>query len=158
MLGSINKLFGKILGNKSDRDIKALSPLVEKIKVEYGKLSSISNDQLRAMTADFKSTIRSSYQGEQEKINQLKIEIDALEDVDKKENLYKEVDELEKKIIEKIEDTLLDILPQAFAVVKETARRFTENEKVYIFLTCEYLYFRVFICATQFQPNNKFKY
>lgn len=130
MLGSINKLFGKILGNKSDRDIKALSPLVEKIKVEYGKLSSISNDQLRAMTADFKSTIRSSYQEEQEKINQLKIEIDALEDVDKKENLYKEVDELEKKIIEKIEETLLNILPQAFAVVKETARRFTENEKV----------------------------
>ena len=130
MLGSINKLFGKILGNKSDRDIKSLAPLVEKIKAEYAKLSSISNDQLRQMTVDFKSTIRAAYQVEQDKINQLKAEIDHLEDVDKKENLYKEIDELEKKVVDQIEATLLEILPQAFAVVKETARRFTENEKV----------------------------
>ncbi len=130
MLGSINKLFGKILGNKSDRDIKSLAPLVEKIKAEYAKLSSISNDQLRQMTVDFKSTIRAAYQVEQDKINQLKAEIEHLEDVDKKENLYKEIDELEKKVVDQIEATLLEILPQAFAVVKETARRFTENEKV----------------------------
>ena len=111
MLGSINKLFGKILGNKSDRDIKSLAPLVEKIKAEYAKLSSISNDQLRQMTVDFKSTIRAAYQVEQDKINQLKAEIDHLEDVDKKENLYKEIDELEKKVVDQIEATLLEILP-----------------------------------------------
>jgi preprotein translocase subunit SecA len=130
MIGSINKLFGKLLGNKSDRDIKSLNPLVEQIKAEFSKLADISNDQLRAKTAEFKARIKAACQPENDKIASLRAEIDQLEDVDKKEALYKEIDQLEKSITATLETTLLEILPEAFAVVKETACRFTNNEKV----------------------------
>ncbi len=130
MLGSVSKFFSKVVGNKSDRDIKAIMPLVENIKSEYSKLENISNDQLRAKTIDFKTKIKASYLDENAEIAKIKEEIDTLEDVDKKEDLYKQIDEIEKTIIEKIEATLMEILPEAFAVVKETARRFSENEKV----------------------------
>lgn len=135
MIGSINKLFGKILGNKSDRDIKAITPLVEQIKAEFSKLADISNDQLRAKTAEFKSRIKTAYQADSERISKLKLEIDQLEDVDKKESLYKEIDQIEKSITDTIEATMMEILPEAFAVVKETARRFTNNEKVEVTAT-----------------------
>ena len=130
MLGSVSKFFSKIVGNKSDRDIKAIMPIVENIKSEYAKLANISNDQLRAKTSEFKNKIKASYQEENDQIAKIKKEIDGIEDVDKKEDLYKEIDQIEKTITEKIESTLMEILPQAFAVVKETAKRFTENEKV----------------------------
>ena len=135
MIGSINKLFGKILGNKSDRDIKAITPLVEQIKAEFSKLADISNDQLRTKTAEFKSRIKTAYQADSERISKLKLEIDQLEDVDKKESLYKEIDQIEKSITDTIEATMMEILPEAFAVVKETARRFTNNEKVEVTAT-----------------------
>ncbi len=126
---AISKLFG---GNKYEKDIKAIQPLVEDIKVEFAKLANISNDELRAKTAYFKDRIKTHLKEIDARIEQLKSEPDTpqLEDVDRKDEIYKEIDELVKERDNKIEEILLIILPEAFAVMKETARRFTENDEL----------------------------
>ncbi len=128
MLNSVLKMFAG--GNKSDRDIKAIMPVVEKAKIEFDKLASLSNDELRACTADFKARIAKAIEKEETQINQIRERIASEYDMDieEKEELFKEIDKLEKESYRITEETLKEILPEAFAVVKETARRFKENE------------------------------
>ena len=127
MLGFISKLFG----NKSERDLKSIQPLVEKIKAEFAKLENISNDELRAMTLDFKERIAQGLADIDNDIQSAKEQAESPEiSVDAKVDLYTQIDKLEKDRNKALEEILLNILPEAFAVVKETARRLKENKTI----------------------------
>ena len=124
-------ILGKLFGNKYDKDVKEITPLVDKINEEFSKLSSLSNNELREKTTEFKKQISDFISEEKSKIETLKEKSNLTETkTEEKEELYKEIDALEKTIIDKIEKILNTVLPQAFAVVKETAKRFTENDSI----------------------------
>lgn len=124
MLNFISKLFG----SKSERDVKALMPYVEKIKAEYAKLDQITNDELRARTAIFKQIIKDGLASIDEEIQGIKSQTENADiDVHEKVELYTRLDKLQKDRDKELEVILLNILPEAFAVVKETARRFANN-------------------------------
>ena len=129
MIKSIASLFGKIIGSKAERDLAEIRPLVEKIKAIYPGLASLSNDQLRAKTTEFRAAIQAAIQSERDEIAALNAQMEADPEMDfnEKEVLFESIDKLKKKIHEKIEAKLMEILPDAFAVMRETARRFTEN-------------------------------
>ncbi|HEY0055342.1 MAG TPA: preprotein translocase subunit SecA [Pedobacter sp.] len=132
MLGFLNKLFG----SKSERDIKLIQPLVEKIKSEYSKLTSISDDELRQKTFDFKARISEGLSSTDQQIQQLKDQAENSElSIHDKTDLYDQVDKLGKERDKQLEVLLLDILPEAFAVVKETARRLSENKTLEVTAT-----------------------
>jgi preprotein translocase subunit SecA len=136
MLDFLTKSISNLFGNKSDRDIKVISPIVEEINQEFAKLSSISNDELRGKTQSFKKRLTEHIKTEQEEIASLKkVAEDPGTDIEQKELEYEKIDVIEKKITEKIQEFLNEILPEAFAVVKETARRFKENEKLTVTAT-----------------------
>lgn len=125
MLGFLAKIFG----SKSERDIKAIQPLVVKINEEYAKLSSISNDELRAKTIEFKGRISAFLTDIDGKISALKADAESNDlDLHQKTAIYDQVDALGKDRDTELEKVLLEILPEAFAVVKETSRRLSENE------------------------------
>jgi len=125
MLGFLAKVFG----SKSERDIKSIQPLVVKINEEYAKLSSISNDELRAKTIEFKDRISAFLAEIDGKISALKVDAEGDDlDLHQKTALYDQVDALGKERDTELEKVLLEILPEAFAVVKETSRRLSEND------------------------------
>ena len=133
MLGFLTKLLG---GNKSDKDVRAILPIVEEIKAAYAKLSSLSHDELRAKTGEFKARIQAHIADIDQEITDLKTEAESDEvSFDQKEDFYKKIDTLEKDRDQKLEDILNEILPEAFAVMKETARRFTENSTLTVSAT-----------------------
>jgi len=125
MFGFLKRLFG---GSKQDRDIKALRPLVAKINEEFAKLSSLDNDQLRGKTLEFRARIKDYLRPIDEKLVELKDTAKTTENVDKKQALFEDIDRIKKDRDKAIEEVLNELLPRAFAVVKETARRFTNNE------------------------------
>ncbi len=129
MLNSITKSISKLFGTKSDRDLKEIQPIVERILIEYPKLAALSNDELRGKTFEFKKRIADRSSKENGEISDIrkKIENDPEMDVETKEKLYEEIDELGKTIIKNNKEILDEILPEAFAVVKETAKRLKEN-------------------------------
>jgi len=133
MLDFISKLFG----SKSERDVKSILPIVEKIKAEFAKLGDISNDELRAKTINFKETIASGLSGIDTEIQAIKDRTENEPDLDVniKVELYTQLDKLEKDRNKELEDILLNILPEAFAVVKETARRFAGNKTIEVTAT-----------------------
>jgi len=124
----INNILGLFLGNKYERDIKEISPYVEKTHAEYEKLQGLTNDELREKTNELRKEIKAFISADEEEIRALKSKADLEEDVNLKEELYNEADKQEKKIEEKLEKILDECLPRAFAIVKETARRFKEND------------------------------
>ena len=122
------KFLSKLFGSKSERDIKSIQPIVEKIKGEYSKLTNLSHDELRAKTIEFKSRIKEYLKEIDAEIAELKTKADDIAvDISEKTEVYEKIDKLNKDRDKKLEEVLADILPEAFAVVKETARRFTEN-------------------------------
>ncbi len=123
----INKVLGLFLGNKYEKDIKEISPFVEQIRLEFEKLNDLTNDQLREKTAELKKEILLETEPEENEIKTLKIKGESEEDVYKKEEIYNELDKIEKAILVKLENKLDQLIPRAFAVVKETTRRFKEN-------------------------------
>jgi preprotein translocase subunit SecA len=125
----VNKILGKLLGNKSERDIKEITPIINKIKEEYERISKLSHDDLRAESAKLKQIIADRIKPEEDEIAALKVEVEEVE-IQESEKIYERIDKLEEKIDEKIEEVLNEILPTAFAVVKDTARRFAENEAI----------------------------
>ncbi|WP_026994289.1 preprotein translocase subunit SecA [Flectobacillus major] len=137
MINYLTKAVTKFFGTKSERDIKELLPIVENVKVEYAKLSSLTDDQLRQKTADLKALIQERLAKFDADISDLKMEIEANPEmsVDAKEGIFNEVDKLELERNKELEVVLMDILPQAFAIVKETARRYTENKKLEVTAT-----------------------
>ncbi|MBL7105854.1 MAG: preprotein translocase subunit SecA, partial [Bacteroidales bacterium] len=123
---------GKILGSKSVRDLKALDPIQNKILEAYELIKEYSNDELRAKTVEFKKKITDYIADEEKQITEIKDKVNGNPDMDveEKEKLWKKVDDLEKQIYEKTQDVLNEILPEAFSVMKETAKRFMENKIV----------------------------
>ena len=135
MAGLLN-IISKLFGNKYDKDVKEITPIIEKINFEFSKLSTLTNDDLREKTSDFKKQITDFTSNEKQEIEELKKEANlATTPTDEKEGLYKKIDSLEELIITKTEEVLNLILPQAFAVVKETAKRFAENDEVIVTAT-----------------------
>ena len=132
MINSIVSGIQKLFGNKADKDVKGLEPYVGKVNAEYVKLQSLTNDELRAKTTAFKNRVNDYLAEIDNVIADLKAEIKktTIHEIDKREDAYDQIDALEKERDEKLEEVLEELLPEAFAVVKETARRFTENEKV----------------------------
>jgi len=133
----LNSIFKKFLGTKSDKDIKAIAPTLQKTLAAYEIISKLNNDQLRAKTAEFRKLITEAITEEEVEIARIKQRIDIEYDIDieEKENLYETIDQLEKECYRKTQDTLNKILPEAFSVMKETARRFKENETVEVTAT-----------------------
>ncbi|MBT6004492.1 MAG: preprotein translocase subunit SecA, partial [Prolixibacteraceae bacterium] len=125
----VNKILGKILGNKSERDIKETSPIVEKIKEEYNRIVQLSNDGLREESEKLKNIISNRIKPEEDEIASIKEQVEEA-DIQESEKLYAQIDKLEDRIVAKLEEVLNEILPAAFAVIKETARRFFENETI----------------------------
>ena len=135
MAGLLN-IISKLFGNKYDKDVKEITPIIEKINFEFSKLSTLTNDDLREKTSNFKNQITDFTISEKQEIEELKKEANlATTPTDEKEGLYKKIDSLEELIITKTEEVLNLILPQAFAVVKETAKRFAENDEVIVTAT-----------------------
>ena len=137
MISFISKSVTKIFGTKSERDIKALMPIVESIKKEYASLASLSDDDLRGKTAEFKSRIAAFLHDIDSKITSLHTSAEETEDVDSKDRFFQEIDALQLERNSRLEVVLMEILPEAFAVVKETARRFTENKQLVVTATVE---------------------
>ena len=137
MIGTVTRALKKVFGDKSTKDMKAVSPQVEIILAEFEPLSTISNDDLRAITAELKAEIKAYTLEAENSIAELKerAETELALDDEQKQGLYDEVDSLTKIVDEKLEEVLKKILPRAFAVVKETARRFTENKELKVSAT-----------------------
>jgi preprotein translocase subunit SecA len=124
----------KFFGTKSEKDIKTIQPIVDKIIEIYPSLQNLSNDELRAKVDALKEKIQAAVRKEQEEVNGIKARVEKEYDlnVEAKEALYKQVDELEKDITTKIEVVLNEILPEAYAILKDTSRRFSENEELVV--------------------------
>ena len=126
----VNSLLKVFLGDKSGKDLKKLNPLVDDINVQFDKLYSLSNDQLRNKTIEFKKVISDQTSDINKSIGDLNTKISNESSNTEKEILFKEVEVLDNELIAKKAEILDDLLPKAFAVVKETARRFFENEEL----------------------------
>jgi len=129
-----NEFIGKLFGNKATRDMKEIKPWVDKVKAIYPEISKLSNDELRARTEELKKYIKASAAEEQKKIEELKATIEATE-IELREPIFAQIDKLEKEVLDKYEKALDEVHPQAFAIVKDTARRFTENEELVVTAT-----------------------
>ncbi|MEY8868800.1 preprotein translocase subunit SecA [Meridianimaribacter flavus] len=126
-LDSVLKVF---VGDKSKQDVKSITPIVDKIKTFASALEQLSHDELRAKTDAFKAKIAEARQPLLEKKEQLLKQAETTEDIDEREDIYVEADKIEDDIYQVTEDVLNDILPEAFAVVKETAKRFVSNTEI----------------------------
>jgi preprotein translocase subunit SecA len=133
----INSIIKVFVGDKSQKDVKALQPYLVKIKTFENILASLSNDELRARTSFFKDTIKIARADKDAKIAALQLEVESIEDIDKREDIYVAIDALEKEAYEISEKTLLEILPEAFAVIKETAKRFKDNTSIKVRATAK---------------------
>ena len=129
-----NEFIGKLFGNKATRDMKEIKPWVDKVKAVYPEISKLSNDELRARTEELKKYIKASAVEEQKKIEELKATIESTE-IELREPIFAQIDKLEKEVLEKYEKALDEVHPQAFAIVKDTARRFTENAEIEVTAT-----------------------
>ena len=127
----------KVFGTKSEKDVKGLESRVEEINTIYTSLNSISHDALRAKATALKEKIQIAIKPQNDEIASIKAEVNANPDIDvnAKEDSYKKIDEIEKEITKKIEEVLNEILPEAFAILKETARRFKENPSIEVTAT-----------------------
>ncbi|MGE4346307.1 MAG: preprotein translocase subunit SecA [Flavobacteriaceae bacterium] len=131
----VNSLLKIFVGDKSKQDVKAVRPIVDKVKAFESALEALSNDELRAKTTYFKEKIKQARLSKDNAISEIKTKIEQTQDIDKREDFYLEIDKLEKEAYELSEKTLDEILPEAFAVVKETARRFKENTSIEVTAT-----------------------
>ena len=131
MLGFIKKVFG----TKYDKDVKAIQPYVTKTNEFFGQYGSLSHDELRDKTLHFRSRIAEYLEGIDQEIQNAKDGVASESDLSLKEDLYREIDQLTKDRDKYLEEILLEILPEAFAVVKETARRFSENPEIKVTAT-----------------------
>ncbi|MBZ4674473.1 MAG: preprotein translocase subunit SecA [Bacteroidota bacterium] len=131
---ALNDIISKIFGNKAQRDLKAINPVVEKIKAVYPEITKLSNDELRARTKALEAQIQSSVSDERAKIAELKNGIEDIE-LEEREKVWKQIDKIEDEVTEKLEKALDAALPEAFAIMKDTARRFTENREIIVTAT-----------------------
>ena len=131
---NINNFLSKLLGNKSTRDMREIQPWVEKIKREEPAIQALDNDALRAKTQELRAQVQNSANDLKEKIEELKKKIEETP-IENREVIFNQIDKLEKEVLERYDTELEKILPQAFAIVRETARRFAENEEIAVMAT-----------------------
>ena len=131
---SLNGFLSSVFGNKATRDIKAIKPIVEKILEVYPEIQKLDNDALRAKTLEIRQYLQDQVKGERAKIDAINEKIQNT-DIDRRQPLFDEIDKIESKILDKFEDALNEVLPTVFAIVKDTARRFAENEEVEVTAT-----------------------
>jgi preprotein translocase subunit SecA len=131
----VNSILKAFVGDKSQKDVKLLQPIVTKIKSYESALTQLSHDELRAKTIYFKERIREARADKDAKIADYLKEVESVKDIDAREDIYASIDALEKEAYEISEKTLLELLPEAFAVVKETARRFKDNTSITVTAT-----------------------
>ena len=129
-----NDFISKLFGNKASRDRKEITPWVEKVKAAYPAIYALDNDGLRAATQALKEKIQGTVTAERNKIAELKASIENTE-LEKREAIFNQIDKLEKEVLEKLDKALDEALPQAFAIVKDSARRFAENESIEVTAT-----------------------
>ena len=125
----INKFLSKLFGNKSTRDMKLIQPWVEKVKAAYPAIQALDHNQLRAKTKELQEKVQTSANDLKEKIAELKTKVEQTP-IEDREVLFNQIDKLEKEVLDRYEVALNEILPDAFAIVKETARRFAENDEI----------------------------
>lgn len=137
MSGILSKVLKTFVGSKTDRDYKELSPIIDDVAGLYSSYSSLSNDELRAKTIALKAKIAEKTKANDDQVKTLKEQIDTDTNlsITEKEAIYNQIDELDKNSLEQIEEVLDEIKGEAFAVIKETAKRFTENETVEVTAT-----------------------
>ena len=126
----VNNLLKLFVGDKTKKDLKSILPLVDAIKGHENAFNQLSNDELRAKTVEFKERIKAARREFDREIEEHRTSIEALEDIDERERLYNRIDTLEKDALVVTEEVLLELLPEAFAAVKETATRFVHNSEV----------------------------
>ena len=131
----LNSILKAFVGDKSQKDVKAIQPLILKIKTFEKSLQALSNDQLREKTTQFKAAIKAARAEKDAAIATLKQQAEQTEDIDAREDIYAEIDKIDAEAYQISEKTLNEILPEAFAVVKETARRFKENTTISVTAT-----------------------
>ena len=124
-----NEFISKIFGNKATRDMKEIQPWVEKIKSVSPTVEKLSNDELRAKTVELKTYVQQYVNDERAKIADLKATVEATE-IERRQPIFAQIDKVEKEMLDKYEEALDEVLPTAYAIVKETARRFVENEEI----------------------------
>ena len=128
------EIITKLFGNKAQKDMRAIQPYVDKIKVAYETIDKLSHDQLRARSQALMDALQEAVKEKKTRIAELKASIEGTP-IEKREKIYNEVDKLEKEIREIYEAKLTEMLPEAFAIVKSTARRFAENETIEVTAT-----------------------
>jgi preprotein translocase subunit SecA len=130
----VNEFLSKIFGNKSTRDMKEIQPIVEKIKKVYETIVPLDNDALRAKTQEIRQYVRDSAKDERAKVEELKASIETME-LEDREAVFNQIDKIEKDILEIYEKALNEVMPVAFSIVKETARRLYENPEIVVTAT-----------------------
>jgi preprotein translocase subunit SecA len=130
----INKVLGKLFGNKSTRDMKEIQPLVEKIKEAYAEIEQLSNDELRAKTLEIKKHVQDSALDLRAQIDDLRSKIEDTP-IEERSEIFSQIDKLEKDVLERYEVALNEVRPQAFCIVKDTARRFAQNPEIEVTAT-----------------------
>ena len=127
---SFTDVFKKLFGTKADRDMKAIRPTLDKVLEAYKEIDKLTDDELRARCQALKDRIKAAIAQDENRIAEIKEELEKDIPVSQKESLATESDKLVKKVDETIEKVLEEILPEAFAIMKSTARRFKENDKI----------------------------
>ncbi len=131
---AFNDILSKLFGNKAQRDSKEFAPYVVKVTQAYEQIKNLNNDELRAKTDEIRKRIQDYVAEEKNKVEELRNSIEGLE-LENREKVWNEIDKIEKEILEKYEKVLEEVLPETFAIVKDTARRFKENEQVVVTAT-----------------------
>ena len=129
-----NEFLSSIFGNKATRDMKEIKPWVDKVKAAYPEVAALDNDALRAKTEELKAYIRNSATEQRAKVEELKASVESIE-LEEREEVFAQIDKIEKEILDIYEKALDEVLPVAFSIVKETAKRFSENEEIVVTAT-----------------------
>ena len=131
---NFNKFLRSLFGDKSSRDMKLIQPLVEKVKAVYPEVQKLDNDQLRQRTKEIQRQVQDSALKQKEEINKLKATIEDTP-IDERAEIFAQIDKLEKEVLDIYEKALDEVMPEVFSIVKETARRFAENEETIVTAT-----------------------
>ena len=131
---NFNKFLKSIFGDKSRRDMKLIQPLVEKVKQAYPEIEKLSNDELRAKSKEIQKYVQDSAKPYKDKISELKAKIEETP-IDEREPIFNEIDKQDKEMLDALEKALNDVMPVAYSIVKDTARRFKENEETVVTAT-----------------------
>lgn len=131
---NFNSILSALFGNKASRDRKMIQPLVEKVKEAYPAIKALTNDELRAKSKEIQAYVQNSVIPQRQQIAELRKQIEQTP-IDEREPIFNQIDKLEKEVLDLLEKALEEVYPVAFSIVKDTARRFTENEETIVTAT-----------------------